>query len=107
MVVIAGEEGTFSGTGGRTGTEQEEAVFVRVINRTNLMNTAHNDPDVPASELEDDLLHLQLQVAHRADELWRTDGRGRGSELEFWFRAEREVLERRLSMAAAELHEVS
>jgi hypothetical protein len=71
------------------------------------MNTVHNDPDVPASDLEDDLLHLQLQVAHRADELWRTDGQGRGSDLEFWFRAEREVLERRLSMAGAGLHGVS
>ena len=82
-------------------------MFVGTAYRNNLMNTAHNDPDVPASEVEDDLLHLQLQVAHRADELWRTDGQGRGSDLEFWFRAEREVLERRLSMAGAELHGVS
>ncbi len=69
------------------------------------MNTEHNDPDVPASELEDDLLKLQMQVAHRADELWRTDGQGRGSDLEFWFRAEREVLDRRMSADGAGLQQ--
>ena len=60
---------------------------------------------LPASELEDDLLKLQMQVAHRADELWRTDGQGRGSDLEFWFRAEREVLDRRMSADGAGLQQ--
>lgn len=62
--------------------------------RNKAMNTVHNDPDVPASAPEDDLLQLQMEVAHRADELWRTEGGHRGSDLEFWLRAEREVLER-------------
>jgi len=73
-------------------------------NRTKAMNTVHNDPDVPASAPEDDLLQLQLEVAQRADELWRTEGGHRGSDLEFWLRAEREVLERFLSGTGAGLH---
>jgi hypothetical protein len=71
------------------------------------MNTAHEDSHAPASGLEDELSQLQLQVALRADELWRNSGRGRGSDLEFWLRAEREVMEKRLSTAGERLHRVA
>jgi hypothetical protein len=63
------------------------------------MNTAHKNQYVPASQMEDDLSQLQLEVAHRADELWRREGNGRGSDVEFWLQAEREVIEHRLFSA--------
>ena len=47
---------------------------------------------------------VKRQLAQRADELWRTEGGHRGSDLEFWLRAEREVLERVLSGTGAGLH---
>ena len=68
------------------------------------MNTAHDDQEVPAAPMEDDLSQLQLEVAHRADEIWRREGNGRGSDVEFWLRAEREVMEHRLFAGAAGLH---
>jgi hypothetical protein len=68
------------------------------------MNTAHSDPNVAASPMEDDLSKLQLEVAHRADELWRREGKGRGSDIVFWLRAEREVIEERLFAAGAGMH---
>ena len=68
------------------------------------MNTARNDQDVPALPMEDDLSQLQLEVAHRADEIWRSEGNGRGSDIEFWLRAEREVMEHRLFAGSTGLH---
>jgi hypothetical protein len=65
------------------------------------MNTAHNELEAP---MEDDLLQLQLEVAHRADEIWRSEGNGRGSDIEFWLRAEREVMEHRLFAGSTGLH---
>jgi hypothetical protein len=43
---------------------------------------------------ESDLLQLQIQVARRADRLWRMAGRGRGRDLIHWLQAEGEVLGR-------------
>ena len=59
------------------------------------MNKQHLDASVRAALLEADLLELELQVAHRADELWQEGGADRGSDLAYWMRAEREVIERR------------
>ncbi len=57
---------------------------------------------------ESDLTQLELQVAKRADMLWRSAGNG-GSDLSHWMQAESEVLGRLLeleppeaAMAAAE-----
>jgi len=41
-----------------------------------------------------DLLQLELQVARRADKLWRMAGCRRGKDLAHWLQAEGEVLER-------------
>jgi hypothetical protein len=43
-----------------------------------------------------DLLRLELQIAKRADNLWRMAGTGRGSDLMHWMQAESEVLGRYL-----------
>ena len=59
------------------------------------MNKQHLDASIRAALLEADLLELELQVAHRADELWQESGADRGSDLAYWMRAEREVIERR------------
>ena len=63
------------------------------------MHTSNDDPNAPVVSLDDDLSQLEMQVAHRADELWRNEGQGRGSDLEFWLKAEREVVERRLAQS--------
>jgi len=42
--------------------------------------------------LEDDLAHLEIQVARRADSLAVGTERDRGSDLAHWLNAEREVL---------------
>jgi hypothetical protein len=42
---------------------------------------------------DDELFHLQLRVARRADELSRGSPASRAHDLEIWFQAEREVLE--------------
>jgi hypothetical protein len=41
-----------------------------------------------------DLLQLELQVARRADKLWRMAGCRRGKDLTHWLQAEGEVLKR-------------
>jgi len=56
------------------------------------MKIPKRDNGLPGVFSEDDLLKLELAVAHRADEIWKTEGQGRGSDLEFWLRAEREVI---------------
>jgi hypothetical protein len=42
---------------------------------------------------EGDLLQLELQIAKRADTLWRRGGCRSGSDLVHWLQAEREVLQ--------------
>ena len=59
------------------------------------MNTMPQENPLFQSFSDDALLRLEFAVAQRADELWRSDGKGRGSELDFWLRAEREVIEDR------------
>jgi hypothetical protein len=46
---------------------------------------------------EDELYLLQLEVAHLADELWKHDSNGRGSDIDYWVRAEKAVMESRLT----------
>ena len=59
--------------------------------KTTMNTLVHDDPS-SESYSEDALLRLEFAVAHRADELWRNEGQGRGSDLDFWMRAEREVM---------------
>jgi len=65
-----------------------------------MKNTRENSMK-PVRPMDAELLELELQVAHRADELWQNDGPGRNSDLAYWMRAEREVMERRLSYGRA------
>ena len=59
------------------------------------MNTMPQENPLHQSFSDDALLRLEFAVAQRADDLGRSDRRGRGSELDFWLRAEREVIEHR------------
>jgi hypothetical protein len=43
---------------------------------------------------EGELMLLELQVARRADSLWRDSGGARGSDLVHWLQAEDEILGR-------------
>ncbi len=58
----------------------------------NLDNTAA----APAGSDGDDLLQIEMLIAHRADELSQGAGGGGGTDLIHWIQAEREVLERYL-----------
>jgi hypothetical protein len=57
------------------------------------MKPARKQAKVPATPTFDDLLHIELQVAKRADRLWRRSGYGKGRDLIHWLQAEGEVLE--------------
>jgi hypothetical protein len=46
----------------------------------------------------DALLQLELKVAKRADNLWRSAGYGSGEDLVHWLQAEREVLEQQFGV---------
>ena len=70
---------------------------------TRLMNTSNKMAGASVVLIEDDLLELEMQVAHRADELWLEGGPGRGSDLAYWMRAELEVMERRFPRQGSEL----
>ena len=57
------------------------------------MKPARKQAKLLAAPNVDDLLHLELQVAKRADRLWRRSGYGKGRDLIHWLQAEGEVLE--------------
>jgi len=46
---------------------------------------------------EGELVRLELQVARRADSLWRDSGGNKGSDLIHWLQAENEILGRYLA----------
>jgi hypothetical protein len=52
-------------------------------------NTLKDDP------LGDRLVPVLQRIARRADELFGQGGRNRGSDLEYWLQAEREVFEQK------------
>lgn len=52
-------------------------------------------PAVVPGVLRNDLAHLQLEIARRADELTRSVARSRLSDLALWLQAEQEVFARR------------
>jgi hypothetical protein len=58
----------------------------------------NQDNTIPGARTfrERDLLRIELQIAKRADNLWRMAGRDRGSDLMHWLQAESEVLGRYL-----------
>jgi hypothetical protein len=60
------------------------------------MKAAKNRNRVSAPFRDGDLLEFELQIARRADTLWRISGYCSGRDLIHWLQAESEVLERRL-----------
>lgn len=58
------------------------------------MRRATREARLPESFSEGDLTRLELQIAKRADKLWRNAGFCRGRDLVHWLQAEGEVLER-------------
>ena len=72
------------------------------------MRPAKKRIQAPAPFHEEDLLRLELQVAKRADKLWRRAGCRSGRDLIHWLQAESEVLGRHFGferLAAAALAE--
>ncbi|MEI6588525.1 MAG: hypothetical protein WCO38_01135 [Verrucomicrobiota bacterium] len=61
------------------------------------MKNQSQEQSSSAHFFEDELYLLQLEVAHLADELWKHDMTTRGSDLEYWQRAEKAVMETRLT----------
>jgi uncharacterized protein YqeY len=54
---------------------------------------ACKNPD-SAHSPEGELMLLELEVARRADSLWRNSGSAKGSDLVHWLQAENEILGR-------------
>ncbi len=46
----------------------------------------------PLAAAEDDLLRLEMRIAQRADQLWKSEGKARSNGLQHWLRAEREII---------------
>jgi hypothetical protein len=50
------------------------------------------DPPAPTPSTRDELQHVQILIARRADELCTSGRKGHSCDLDYWLQAEREVL---------------
>jgi hypothetical protein len=58
------------------------------------MKTIQKKEHTPANDVSRDLLKIELRIARRADQLVRTIRPALSQDLEYWRRAEREILAR-------------
>jgi hypothetical protein len=74
-------------------TERFVSICVIHLKSAKAMKPAKKTTPLSGAREEIDLLELELQIAKRADTLWRRGGCRSGRDLVHWLQAEREVIQ--------------